>query len=172
MRVLLLVLLYGCRCVYPNKYTMSIHPNTIRAYKKNEEHTLRIQSQHSLNSHINTPKTIPLEHDLAHLLAVPEGIHGRFGEEDLAATGVDLHLVEEGVVPEVLHVVPFLDDAVLHRIGNLEHGASSGGLVAAHDVLDDHAVRVGPALFGSQYRSSHDRGKLVLGEVLGGVPDF
>lgn len=71
----------------------------------------------------------------------------------------------------MLHVVPPLDDAVLHGVGYLEHGAGGGGLVATHDVLDDDVIIAAP-LFGSQDRAADDGRELVLGEVLRGVADF
>lgn len=163
-----------CIGVASQVYHATQHPKSLeKRSKQANKHTLRIQSQHSLNSDIDTTEAVALEHDLAHLLAVPEGVHGGLGEEDLAAAGVDLHLVEEGVVPEVLHVVPLLDDAVLHGVGDLEHGAGGGRLVAAHDVLDGEPVRLGAAaLLGPQDRPPHDRRELVFGEVLGRVSDL
>lgn len=135
--------------------------------------TLCVQSQHSLNSHINAPKLVALKHDLAHLLAVPQRVHGRLGQENFATSSVDLELLVEGKVPQVLHVVPLLDDAVLHGIADLQHGSGSGSLVAAHDILDDHVALAGAALFlGTQDRSAHDGRVLELGEVLGCVADL
>jgi hypothetical protein len=71
----------------------------------------------------------------------------------------------------MLHIVPPLDYTVLHGIGYLEHGASGGSLIAAHDVLYDDVI-IAPSLFGSQDRSADDGRELVLGEILGGVSDF
>lgn len=73
----------------------------------------------------------------------------------------------------MLHVVPLLDNTVLHGIANLQHGPGRGGLVTAHDVLDDHVAFASAAFFlGTQDRRAHDGGVLELGEVLGGVADF
>lgn len=136
--------------------------------------TLGIQGQHRLDRHVDAAEAVALEHDLAHLLAVLERVHGRLRQQDLAALGVRLHLLVEGVVPEVLHVVPLLHDAVLHRVADLEHSAGGGGLVAAHDVLDDHIVDLlrGALLLGPQDRPADDGRVLEFGEVLGGVADL
>jgi hypothetical protein len=70
----------------------------------------------------------------------------------------------------MLHVIPLLDDSVLHWVADLEHCASRRRLIAAHDVLDDQVtVRL---LLGSQDRPSYDGRELVLGEVLTGVSDL
>lgn len=135
---------------------------------------MRVQRQHGLDGHVDTAKGIAIKHDLAHLLPVLERVHGGLRQQDLAALGLDLHLLVEGVVPEVLHVVPLLDNAVLHGVGYLQHGAGGGGLVTAHDVLDDHVglAKAGALLLGTYDRSADDGGVLELGEVLGGVADF
>jgi hypothetical protein len=76
--------------------------------------SLGVEGKHGLNGDVDTAKVVAFEHDFGHHFAVLQGVHWRFGEEDLAAGGVDLHLLEEGVVPEMLHVVPALHDTVLH----------------------------------------------------------
>lgn len=89
--------------------------DTITAvYDDTRGKTLGVEGKHGLDGDIDAAKVVAFEHDLGHHLAVLQGVHWRFGEEDLAAGGVDLHLLEEGVVPEMLHVVPALDDTVLH----------------------------------------------------------
>ena len=76
--------------------------------------TLGIEGEDGLDGDIDTAKVVPLKHDFGHLLSIAEGVHGWLSEEDLAARGINLHLVVEGVVPDVLHVVPALYNAILH----------------------------------------------------------
>lgn len=138
---------------------------------------MRIQRQHSLDGHIYATKVVPLKHDLAHLLPVLDRVHGRLRQQDLPAGRVDLELFVKCVVPKVLHVIPFLDDTVLHRVRDLQHGARRRRLVAAHDVLDLDFIAVGSqdvvALFlGSQDRSPDYRRELVLGKVLARISDL
>ena len=78
---------------------------------------LRVQGQHGLDGHVDTAEVVGFEHDFAHLFAVFQRVHGGFGQEDLAAGWVDLEFFVEGEVPEVHHVVPAFDDAVLHLCG-------------------------------------------------------
>lgn len=46
-------------------------------------------------------EAILFEHDLNHLLAVGEGVHGGLREQDLALAGIDLKLFREGIVPNL-----------------------------------------------------------------------
>ena len=70
----------------------------------------------------------------------------------------------------MLHVLPLLHDAVLHRVADLQHGAGGSGLVAAHNVLDDEVI---VALFlASKDRPADYRRVLELGEVLRRVTYF
>ena len=47
-----------------------------------------------------------LEHDLGHLLAVGLRVEGSLSEKDRVLLGGNAELVVEGVVPDLLHVVP------------------------------------------------------------------
>lgn len=70
------------------------------------------------------------------LLPVLGGVHGRLGQKDLAVMRVDVEFLRaEGVVPEVLHVVPVPDNTVLHGVVHLQHGAQLAGLIPHHQVL-------------------------------------
>lgn len=133
---------------------------------------MSIKSQYGLDRNVDTTEAVALEHDLTHLLAVLEGVHRGLSQEDLATTGVDLELFEEGEVPEVLHVVPVPDDTILHRIRYLKHGAGGSSLISTHDVLDDQVAGVGALFFATQDRPADHRGELVLGEVLGGIANL
>ena len=51
------------------------------------------------------------EHDLGHLLSIGFGIERRFGEKNGMFLGRHTELVVEGVMPDLLHVVPVSDNA-------------------------------------------------------------
>jgi len=57
-----------------------------------------------------------LKHDLSHLLPVGLRVERSLGEEDGMLLGSDSKLVVEGVVPDLLHVVPVGDDSMLDGI--------------------------------------------------------
>ena len=69
---------------------------------------------------------------LSHFLAVGLGVEGSFGQEDGVFLGGDTQLVVEGVVPDLLHVVPVGDDTVLDRV--LQGEDASLGLSLVSDI--------------------------------------
>ena len=75
---------------------------------------LRVKSKDCLNGNVDATEVVSVEHDLAHALAVLEWVHGRFRQKDLAAGCVYFEFLIESEVPEMLHVVPLLYDAVFH----------------------------------------------------------
>lgn len=57
-----------------------------------------------------------LEHDLGHLLSVLLGVKRSLSEEDGVLLRSDTELIVEGMVPDLLHVVPVCDDTVLNGV--------------------------------------------------------
>jgi len=72
------------------------------------------------------------EHDLGHLLTVGLGVEGSLSKENWVLLWGDSELVVESVMPDLLHVVPVCDDAVLD--GVLEGQDTSLGLCFVSDV--------------------------------------
>jgi hypothetical protein len=123
-----------------------------------------------LDGDVDTAKVISIKHDLAHLLSVLERVHRRLRQEDLLARRIDLELLVEGIIPKMFHIVPLLNDAVLHGVADLEHCPRGGSFVTAHDILDDN-IAIG-LLLGTKDRPAYDGGVLMLGEVLRGISDL
>ena len=69
-----------------------------------------------MNRHVERRDIECLEHDLRHLLSVHLGIERSLGEEDRVLLGGDTELIVEGVVPDLLHVIPVGDDTVLDGV--------------------------------------------------------
>ena len=59
-----------------------------------------------------------LEHDLSHLLAVDTRVRWGVREHHIVVFGRCTEHVIEGVLPDLLHVVPVGDDTVCNRIGD------------------------------------------------------
>ena len=72
------------------------------------------------------------EHDLGHLLSVSLGVQWGLSEEDGVLFWGNSELVVEGVVPDLLHIVPVGDDSVLDWV--LEGEDTSLGLGFVSDV--------------------------------------
>lgn len=52
--------------------------------------TLSVQGEYGLDGHVDSPKTVLFEHDLAHPQPITLRVHRGFGQEDLSPLGVDL----------------------------------------------------------------------------------
>ena len=104
---------------------------------------------------------------LGHLFPVRLGIERRFGEQNGMLLGRDAEFVVEGVMPDLLHVVPVGDDSVLDGILEREDTALALRLVADVRVLLSHADH--DALVT---RSSDDRWKDGTWRVIAGETGF
>merc|ERR1712212_1097165 len=97
-----------------------------------------IQGEHSLDGDVHGGRVEGLKHDLGHLLPVGLWVEGSLGEEDGLLLRGNAELVEEGVVPDLLHVVPVGDDAMLDRVLRGEDTPLGLGLVSDIGVLLTH----------------------------------
>ena len=98
-----------------------------------------IEREDSLDGDVERGRIERLEHDLRHLLAVSLGVHRCLGEEDGVLFGRDAQLVEEGMVPDLLHVVPVGYYAVLDGVLEGEDSSLGLGFVAG---CTDIGVRI------------------------------
>jgi hypothetical protein len=122
-----------------------------------------VQGEHGLDGDVHGGRVERLEHDLRHLLAVGLGVEGGLGQEDGVLLGGHAQLVVEGVVPDLLHVVPVGHDAVLDGVLEREDTALGLGLVADVRVLLAHADH--DALVAG---TANDGGEDGAGSVVGG----
>merc|ERR1712015_246883 len=113
-----------------------------------------VQGEHSLDGDVHGGGVGGLEHDLGHLLPVGLGVEGSLGEEDGLLLGGNAELVVEGVVPDLLHVVPVGDDSVLNGVLQGEDTPLGLGLVTDVGVLlshtDHHTLVAGTANDGGE----------------------
>merc|ERR1712176_907674 len=75
-----------------------------------------VQGEDSLDGNIHGGHVESLEHDLGHLLTVSLGVEGSLSQEDGLLLGGNTELVVEGVVPDLLHIIPVGDDSVLNGV--------------------------------------------------------
>merc|ERR1711875_81022 len=101
--------------------------DTISRVHDNTSGTARgIEGENSLNGNIHGGHVEGLEHDLSHLLTVSLGVEGGLSEEDGLFLRGNTELIVEGVVPDLLHIIPVGDDSVLNWV--LEGEDTSLGL--------------------------------------------
>ncbi|KFR13484.1 hypothetical protein N306_12013, partial [Opisthocomus hoazin] len=98
-----------------------------------------VEGQHSLDGHVHGGDVEGLKHDLGHLLPVGFGVEGGLGEQGGVLLGGHTQLVVEGVVPDLLHVIPVGDDAVLNGVLQGQDTPLALGFVSHVGVLLAHA---------------------------------
>merc|ERR1712042_75845 len=124
-----------------------------------------IQGQHSLDGDIHGGHVEGLKHDLGHLLPVGLGVEGSLSEQDRLLLRGNTQLVVEGVVPDLLHVVPVGDDTMLNRVLQGEDTPLALGLITDIGILlahtDHHALVAGTANNGGE----DSAGRIISGET-------
>lgn len=82
--------------------------------------TSRVKGENGLDGNIHCGNIESLEHDLGHLLSVDLRVVGSLSKENGVLIWGDSELNVEGVVPDLLHIIPVLDDTVLDGVRDLE----------------------------------------------------
>ena len=101
--------------------------------------TGRIQGQDRLDGDVEGRGVEGLEDDLGHLLSVRLRVDGSLGEQDRVLLGRDTELVVECVMPDLLHVVPVGDDAMLDGVSERQDTTLRLCLVSDVRVLLAHS---------------------------------
>ncbi|KFP29349.1 hypothetical protein N325_05478, partial [Colius striatus] len=97
-----------------------------------------VQGQHSLDGHIHGWGVEGEGHYLRHLLSVGLGVEGGLCQQDGVLLGGHPQLVVKGVVPDLLHVIPVGDDAVLDGVLQGQDAPFALGLIPHVAVLLPH----------------------------------
>merc|ERR1712122_400806 len=92
----------------------------------------------SLDGDVHGGHVEGLEHDLGHLLTVGLRVKGSLSQEDGLLLGGNTELVVEGVMPDLLHVIPVGDDSVLNRVLQGENTSLGLGLISNIGILLSH----------------------------------
>jgi len=97
-----------------------------------------VKGEDSLDGNIHGGHVEGLEHDLGHLLTVSLGVQWGLSQEDGLLLWGNAELIVEGVMPDLLHVVPVGDDSVLNGVLQGEDTPLGLGLVSNIGVLLTH----------------------------------
>lgn len=97
-----------------------------------------VQGQDGLDGDVEGGGVEGLEDDLGHLLTVGLGVDGGFGQEDGVLLRSDTEFIVEGVVPDLLHVIPVRDDTVLNGVSEGEDTTLGLCLITDVGVLLTH----------------------------------
>jgi len=113
--------------------------NTITSVEDDTGGSARgVEGEDGLDADVHGGDVEGLEHDLGHLLSVSLGVEGSLSEESRVLLWGDSELVVEGVVPDLLHIVPVGDDTVLDGVLEGEDTSLGLGLVSDVGVLGAH----------------------------------
>merc|ERR1711917_197491 len=108
-----------------------VHDNTSGA-------TRGIKGKDSLNSNIHSWHVEGLKHDLGHLFSVSLWVQGCLSEKNWLFLRGNTELIVEGVMPDLLHIIPVGDDTMLNWVLQGEDTPLGLGLVSNIGVLLSH----------------------------------
>merc|ERR1740131_176885 len=113
--------------------------DTISRVHDNTSGTARgIEGEDSLDCNIHSGHVEGLEHDLGHLLTVSLGVEGSLSQKDGLLLRGNTELIVEGVVPDLLHVIPVGDDSVFNGVLEGEDTSLGLGLISNIGILLSH----------------------------------
>merc|ERR1711974_19117 len=78
--------------------------------------TRGIEGKDGLDGDVHGRHVEGLEHGLSHLLTVSLGVEGSISKEDGLLLGGDTEFIVEGVMPDLLHIIPIGDDTVFNGV--------------------------------------------------------
>merc|ERR1712142_462612 len=113
--------------------------DTISGVHDNTSGTARgIEGEDSLDGDIHGGHVEGLKHDLGHLLTVSLGVQGGLSKEDGLLLRGNTELIVEGVVPDLLHIIPVGDDSVLNGVLEGKDTSLGLGLISNIGILLSH----------------------------------
>merc|ERR1712168_1323441 len=113
--------------------------DTISRVHDNTSGTARgIEGEDSLDGNIHCGHVEGLEHDLGHLLTVSPGVKGSLSKKDGLLLRGNTEFIVEGVMPDLLHVIPVGDDSVLNGVLQGEDTSLGLSLISNIGILLSH----------------------------------
>merc|ERR1719348_404038 len=113
--------------------------DTISRVHDNASGTARgIEGEGSLDGNIHSGHVEGLKHDLGHLLTVSLGVERSLSKKDRLLLRGNTELAVEGVVPDLLHVIPVSDDSMLNGVLECEDTSLGLSLISNIGILLSH----------------------------------
>merc|ERR1711993_133640 len=116
----------------------SVGDTITRVHDDTSGTTRGIEGKDSLDGNIHGGHVEGLKHDLGHLFTVGLGVQWSLSQEDGLLLWGNAELIVEGVMPDLLHVIPVGDDTVLNRVLQGEDTPLGLSLIADIGVLLTH----------------------------------
>ena len=128
--------------------------------------TVGVQGHDGLDGDVDVVEVESLEKNRHHLLSVDFGVHGGLSDQATKNIGgLDSELVVEGVMPDLLHAVPVVDDTGLDGVAQVEDTSLLVGLVTNVLFLLGNTLHGTGSLGLSNDSGEDDRGGLVTGDT-------
>merc|ERR1712117_65425 len=113
--------------------------DTISRVHDNTGGTARgIEGEDSLNGNVHGRGVESLEHDLSHLLTVSLGVELGLCQENRLFLRGNTELIEEGVMPNFLHVIPVSDDSMFNWVFEGQDTSLGLGLISNIGIFLTH----------------------------------
>merc|ERR1712045_1114920 len=97
-----------------------------------------IEGKDGLDGNVHGGHVEGFEHDLSHLLTVSLGVEGSLSKEDRLLLGCNTEFIVEGVMPDLLHIIPVGDDTVLNGVLQGENTSLGLSLITDIGILLTH----------------------------------
>merc|ERR1719516_254127 len=123
-----------------------------------------IKREDSLDGNIHSGHVEGLKHDLGHLLTVSLGVEWSLSKEDGLLLGGNTELIVEGVMPDLLHVIPVGDDSVLNGVLKGEDTSLGLSLISNIGILLSHTDHDTLVSWSSNNGWEDSSGSIVSGE--------
>jgi hypothetical protein len=127
--------------------------------------TRGIQRKNGLDVDVHGGDVEGLEHDLSHELLVLLRVEGSLSKEDGVLIGGNTKFVVEGMVPDLLHIVPVAHNTVLNGVLKGKDTTLGLGLVSYIGVLLVHANHDSGVLGAAHNRREHSAGGIIAGKT-------
>merc|ERR1719309_1356176 len=98
-----------------------------------------IKGEDSLDGNIHGGHVEGLKHDLGHLFTVSLGVEGSLSQEGGGLLRGNTEFIVEGVVPDLLHVIPVGDDSVFNGVLEGHDTSLALGFITYIGILLTHA---------------------------------
>lgn len=123
------------------------------------------KGENGLNSDVKAGDVEGLKEDLSEVLTVLGGVERRLGEEEVVVLGLGTEVLEDCLLPVLLHVGPVVDLTVTDRVGNLIRLGGADSLLAnvkveVFNTLLSHTLSY---LVGGDHRGDDEAGLVVAG---------
>merc|ERR1719452_251992 len=140
--------------------------NTITGVQNDTGGTTRgIQGEYSLDSDVHGRHAEGFKHHLSHLLTVSLGVKRSFSEEGGRFFGGNTEFIVEGVMPDLLHIIPVGDDTVFNGVLQGEDTSLALGFISDVGILlahtDHDTLMTSPTNDGGE----HSSGSVISGET-------